>query len=71
MPAHPVHAHDRADEPISIVPEHHDPAAVERLLRSLPDWFGIEQAILDYASPPARCRTTSRSLTATSWVFSW
>ena len=25
-----------------------DPAAIDRLLRSLPDWFGIEESIVDY-----------------------
>lgn len=29
------------------------PADVDRLLRSLPDWFGIEQAIRDYVSAAA------------------
>lgn len=25
-----------------------DPSGVDRILRSLPDWFGIEEAIVDY-----------------------
>jgi len=32
----------------------HDPAAIERLLRELPDWFGIEEAILGYAADAER-----------------
>jgi predicted N-acetyltransferase YhbS len=31
-----------------------DPAAVERILRSLPGWFGIEEAILNYVENAAR-----------------
>jgi ribosomal protein S18 acetylase RimI-like enzyme len=31
-----------------------DPAAVERLLRALPDWFGIEEAIVSYVADAAR-----------------
>jgi GNAT superfamily N-acetyltransferase len=31
-----------------------DPAAVERLLRMLPGWFGIEAAILDYVEEARR-----------------
>lgn len=30
------------------VVERQDPSAVERLLRSLPDWFGIEESIVQY-----------------------
>jgi ribosomal protein S18 acetylase RimI-like enzyme len=26
----------------------HDPVATERILRALPDWFGIESALLEY-----------------------
>jgi ribosomal protein S18 acetylase RimI-like enzyme len=33
---------------VLIIRDRFDPAAVERLLRSLPEWFGIEQAIRDY-----------------------
>lgn len=31
-----------------VVLERHDHAAVERLLRALPDWFGMEEALLEY-----------------------
>jgi len=34
-----------------------DPVTVERLLRSLPEWFGIEQSILEYVED-ARTMTT-------------
>ncbi len=30
------------------IEERQDPPAVERLLRSLPDWFGIEESIVQY-----------------------
>lgn len=33
---------------VLIIRDRTDPDAVERLLRSLPEWFGIEQAIRDY-----------------------
>ncbi|MFT4217001.1 MAG: hypothetical protein QM619_07410 [Micropruina sp.] len=35
-----------------------DPLAVERVLRTLPDWFGIEEAILGYV---AKAEIWSRS----------
>jgi GNAT superfamily N-acetyltransferase len=31
-----------------------DPGTVERLLRSLPEWFGIESAVVDYVAAAAR-----------------
>lgn len=31
-----------------------DPAAVDRILRSLPGWFGIEEAILNYVDSASR-----------------
>jgi GNAT superfamily N-acetyltransferase len=34
-----------------------DPAAVERLLRGLPEWFGIEPAIVDYVEAAGRLPT--------------
>jgi ribosomal protein S18 acetylase RimI-like enzyme len=33
---------------VTIVAGGHRPSEVERLLRDLPEWFGIEQSILDY-----------------------
>jgi GNAT superfamily N-acetyltransferase len=33
---------------IDIASEHQDPTSVERLLRALPDWFGIEEALAQY-----------------------
>lgn len=32
------------------------PQAVERILRELPEWFGIESSIREYAEAPARLR---------------
>ncbi|GAA2172356.1 hypothetical protein GCM10009846_09980 [Agrococcus versicolor] len=43
------------------VVERRDPAAVERLLRSLPAWFGIEEAIVAYVE---QVRTASASFVA-------
>ncbi len=37
---------------ISVVPGQ-DPLAVERLLRALPDWFGIEDSLVDYVRDAA------------------
>lgn len=34
----------------AVVERRHSPEAVERVLRSLPHWFGIEEAILDYVA---------------------
>jgi GNAT superfamily N-acetyltransferase len=34
-----------------------DPAAVERLLRGLPEWFGIESSIVDYVEAAGRLPT--------------
>jgi ribosomal protein S18 acetylase RimI-like enzyme len=31
-----------------------DPAATDRILRALPDWFGIESAIVDYVADSGR-----------------
>ncbi len=33
---------------VTIVPGSHRPNEVDRLLRDLPEWFGIEQSILNY-----------------------
>src|SRR5215469_308628 len=35
----------------------HAPQTVERLLRSLPDWFGVESSIVDYIASAARLPT--------------
>jgi ribosomal protein S18 acetylase RimI-like enzyme len=35
---------------VTIVAGEHRPDEVERLLRDLPEWFGIEQSILSYAN---------------------
>ena len=37
-----------SDEKIDIEVGRHDPASVNRLLRALPDWFGIEESIVHY-----------------------
>ena len=34
-----------------------DPAAVERLLRGLPEWFGIESSIAEYVEAAGRLST--------------
>jgi len=31
-----------------------DPAATERILRALPEWFGLEQSLLDYVEAAKR-----------------
>lgn len=36
------------------VVKRNDPAAVDRILRALPEWFGIEEAITAYADDAAR-----------------
>ncbi len=36
---------------------HSDPGTVERLLRSLPDWFGIESSIIGYIESAGRLPT--------------
>lgn len=41
-----------------------DPAAVDRILRSLPDWFGIEEAIAGYVTQAGEARDGSMSLLA-------
>ena len=40
---------------IRIVDRHHDREALaERVLRDLPDWFGIEESTLDYIAAAGR-----------------
>lgn len=34
--------------PVVVVRGRHDAAAVERILRALPDWFGMEEPLLEY-----------------------
>ena len=41
---------DRAGPPWPVTSGRHDPDTVNRLLRSLPDWFGIESSIVDYVA---------------------
>jgi len=40
---------ERVQSDVQIV-KRQDPKAVERLLRSLPDWFGIEESLTEYVS---------------------
>lgn len=40
----------RSDLPWRVTAGERDPGTVDRLLRSLPDWFGIESAIADYVA---------------------
>jgi len=42
---------------VEVVIGRQDPDAVERLLRSLPDWFGIEESLLEYVED-ARTKPT-------------
>ncbi len=44
----------RLSDTVTTIERRHDPAAVERILRSLPDWFGIEESIVEYADDAAR-----------------
>jgi ribosomal protein S18 acetylase RimI-like enzyme len=39
-----------SDFPITVETGRNDPASVNRLLRALPDWFGIEESIVQYVS---------------------
>lgn len=43
--------------PLTVSSGRQDPVAVERILRALPDWFGIEEAILEYTRDAARMPT--------------
>ncbi len=43
---------------VTIVPGGHRPNEVERLLRDLPEWFGIEQSILSYVDAARTLPTT-------------
>ena len=42
---------------VRVVRDRHDPVAVERLLRALPDWFGIEESTQGYVADAARLPT--------------
>ena len=42
---------------VDVVTDRQDPDAVERLLRSLPDWFGIEESLKEYVED-ARSKPT-------------
>ncbi len=42
---------------VRIVSGARDPAAVERLLRALPDWFGIAESVVEYVGDAARLPT--------------
>jgi GNAT superfamily N-acetyltransferase len=42
---------------VHIVGDKRDPAAVERLLRALPDWFGIAESVTEYVAAGARLPT--------------
>jgi ribosomal protein S18 acetylase RimI-like enzyme len=43
----------RVQSDVQIV-KRQDPEAVERLLRSLPDWFGVEESLIEYVSDATR-----------------
>jgi GNAT superfamily N-acetyltransferase len=42
---------------LNIVGDERDPAAVERLLRALPDWFGIAESVTEYVAAASRLPT--------------
>jgi ribosomal protein S18 acetylase RimI-like enzyme len=42
---------------VHIVGDRRDPAAVERLLRALPDWFGIAESVNEYIAAAGRLPT--------------
>jgi ribosomal protein S18 acetylase RimI-like enzyme len=42
---------------VDVVKGRQDPAAIERLLRALPDWFGIEESVQEYVED-ARTKPT-------------
>jgi GNAT superfamily N-acetyltransferase len=42
---------------VSVVGHKRDPQAVERLLRALPDWFGIAESVTEYVADAARLPT--------------
>src|SRR5205085_8182142 len=42
---------------IEVIRGTRDPSAVDRLLRSLPEWFGIESAIVEYVESAHRLDT--------------
>jgi ribosomal protein S18 acetylase RimI-like enzyme len=39
--------------PVRIVTDRRDASSVERLLRALPDWFGIEESVREYVADAA------------------
>lgn len=45
------------DRSFSVAAEPANPPVVESLLRSLPGWFGIEEAIVEYTATAARLPT--------------
>jgi GNAT superfamily N-acetyltransferase len=47
----------RVPDAISITNRSNDAAAVERLLRQLPEWFGIEQSLREYVDDAAHLPT--------------
>ena len=49
--------HDGPVDAVRIVSTGPDPAAVERLVRDLPDWFGIEESVAEYVADAARLPT--------------
>lgn len=45
--------------PVVEIDRRQDPAAVDRILRSLPDWFAIEEAVVNYVESASRFRHVS------------
>lgn len=54
---HDVQMESRDSGRVLVVTDRQDPKAVERLLRSLPDWFGLEPSLLAYVED-ARTKPT-------------
>lgn len=46
-----------------------DPARAEAILRSLPEWFGLEQPLLEYASDAAHLPTFAAMVNETAVAF--
>jgi ribosomal protein S18 acetylase RimI-like enzyme len=54
-----------SSDSLDVVTDRHDPVAVERLLRSLPDWFGIEDSLREYVED-ARTKPTYLAVSSDS-----
>lgn len=57
QPGHDAQVNPDSAGSVDIISGRQDPDAVERLLRSLPDWFGIEESLKEYVED-ARSKPT-------------